>query len=193
MFDPETERWPPTYDANELAEQIKALAGTAGIESDFYAGAPVGSGAIASPAWCQGDVLWLDSNVPVLNESGRPATIESDSVWLLIGNTCDIDRSIEKVAWTQLMPMVDLGIGEEISAEELQALRSYTQFRRFYLPPWEVGGNHHVADLLRPVALHKAGLSSARRLARLSVRSWVLLHSCLVRFFARDDGRHDPT
>ena len=32
----------------------------------------------------------------------------------------------------------------------------------------------------------------ARVVARMQYAAWVLLHSCLVRFLARDDGRHEP-
>jgi hypothetical protein len=45
------------------------------------------------------------------------------------------------------------------------------------------------------VPLHRAALrgDDTHVVARMSRLGWVLLHSCLVRFLARDDGRFDPT
>lgn len=191
MFDPTTERWPPTYDAEELAQQILALAGSEAIAEDFYV-KPKSTAADADvPPWCQGDVIHLDCDVPLIDEDGEPGAVESDAKWLLIGNTCDTTRDIATVRYTQLVPLVDLGSSVDIGKNELSSLRRYNQFRSFYVPPWTSTGHHFAADFLRPVALDRAALGGAKRLARLSFRSWILLHSCLVRFFARDDGRHE--
>jgi hypothetical protein len=186
MFDPETERWPPTYDFEQLAAQITSIVGSPAIVEGFYT--PLES----RSTWCQGDVLRLDCGVPVINQEGAAEELDSDSMWLVIGNSCDIDRSIARVTWTQLVPAVDIGQDADLSAERLASLRRYSQYRSFYLPPWHGEARHFLADFLRPVALHKQALSRCTRLATLSYRSWVLLHSCLVRFLARDDGRNEP-
>lgn len=187
MFDPETDRWPPTYDFEQLAAQITSIVGSPAMLEGFYASAP------SQAAWCQGDVVRLACGVPVINERGEPEAIDSDSTWLIVGNTCDLDRSIDHVPWTQLVPAVDFGEESELSAAQLASLRRYSQFRSFYLPPWAGETHCFGADFLRPVALHKQALARCTKLATLSYRSWVLLHSCLVRFLARDDGRNEPT
>lgn len=177
------DRWPPVYDTETLAEQIEQLAGSPAIAKGFYDDHP------RDVPLCQGDVLRLASDIPVLDEAGDPAKVTGDGLWLTIGNTCDIARTVKDAAWTQLVPVEDLGVA--IEDARLAGLCRYSQTRRFYLPPWDANGPHVLADLTRPIALHKSALTRVTRLARLSYRSWVLLHSCLVRFLARDDGRYD--
>lgn len=70
----------------------------------------------------------------------------------------------------------------------------YQTSRAFYVPPWkrEVEGHCHVADLLRPVTAEKGVFDEVARVeARMARSGWILLHSCLVRFLCRDDGRFD--
>lgn len=106
-------------------------------------------------------------------------------------DTCDFERAVDEVPWTQIVPLVRYPSGL-LSRDDLRAHRAYQAFRKFYLPPWPGidPDTHHVADLLLLVALHKKALSGpARLVARMSYRAWVLFHSCLVRFLARADGR----
>ena len=176
-------RWPPIYDADELAATISALVQRGVAASQFYASVKRG------PAVCQGDIFTLPSGVPVIDENGEPVAFGDATYWLVIGNTCDFDRAIAEVAWTQAVPITNLGL--EITPNELSALTSYKYSRRFYLPPWDSGVvGHCVADFLRPVAVHKAVFGTqAVVTARLDRPAWILLHSCLIRFLARDDGR----
>jgi hypothetical protein len=112
-----------------------------------------------------------------------------------VGNTCDFDRDLVDVRWTQLVPIISLGATTELSATELDAVRKYTQARTFHLPPWstETERDAHVADLLRPVGVDKrvfrGPTPTATVQARVSRPAWILLNACLVRFLARDDGR----
>lgn len=179
-------RWPPTaYDEEDLATQIRALVVSPTFDRDFYVGGDF------DRAPCQGDVVELSSGVPVLDEAGEAATDGDVSHWLIIGNTCDFERAVDEVPWTQIVPLVRYPSGL-LSRDDLRAHRAYQAFRKFYLPPWPGldPDTHHVADLLLPVALHKKALSGpARLVARMSYRAWVLFHSCLVRFLARADGR----
>lgn len=184
------DRWPPTYDAEQLAQQIRELAGSPDIARGFYDNAS-GAHRVDLPEFCQGDIVHLDCKIPLIGPDGGPVAMDANAVWMVIGNTCDLARTSESVPFTQVVPAIDVG-SQSAPPRELSALRRYSQYRSFYLPPWRGSDRHYVANFLQPVPLHKGALPKVRRLARLTVRSWVLLHSCLVRFLARDDGRHDP-
>jgi hypothetical protein len=179
------ERWPPVYDAEQLARQIEELAGRGDLHKAVYdvdlaRGGPV----------CQGDVVSLDTDLPVVDELGRAATRGDFRYWLVIGNTCDFHRS--DVLWSQVVPVV-LVPPSEMMGPKFEGVRTYGGSRTFHLPPWlGSDGSHGVANLLTPVAIDKRCLGEVAKVeARLSEIGWVLLHSCLVRFLARDDGRFD--
>lgn len=181
------ERWPPTYDAEQLRDQIRELAGSEALESRFYVQEP-------DLVLCQGDVFRMPAPIPLLDEHGEAVVLDDVEFWMAVGNTCDFARSLDDVQWTQLVPILDLGPTTGISADELQKLRSYQPFRSFYVPAWSSAseGRIWVADLTRPVAAHKQAIRDVAGLeARLSRAAWALFHSCLVRFLARDDGRYD--
>jgi hypothetical protein len=146
---------------------------------------------------CQGDVVELESDVPVILEGGQPGVIDHpEGAWLVVGNTCDFDRDLADVRWTQVAPILDVGAASPMAQAEIAALRRYTQSRVFHVPEGSaaVANRMHVADLLRPVGVDKRvfrGPSPAGLVqARMSRAAWVLLNACLVRFLARDDGRY---
>ena len=180
-------RWPPVYDADELATTIQDLVTSGKLNACFFRSQASLEGI------CQGDVIELHAGVPLLAEDGQPAVHDDVRYWMVIGNTCDFYRPLEEVAWSQLVPLVDLGSDRDLSDGELATLRGYRYTRRFYVPPWSdaVKGRHHVADFLRPVAVHKKALTDTTVMAGLDLYAWLLFHSCLVRFLARDDGRFD--
>lgn len=189
MFDPAMERWPPTYDAESLANTIKDLAEHDRIVQNFFGELPAEK---ISPS--QGDIIRLDAPVPILGEEGDPQLIEGVSHWIVLGNSCDITRDVREVAWSQIIPLLYLGNDREVTTEEMNALKGYHYSRQFYIPAWsaEYLGTHHAAEFLKPVTIHKTALfDSAQIEGTLSYYSWILFHSCLVRFFARDDGRFD--
>lgn len=178
-------RWPPVYDADGLADVISDLAGADDFDARFWDLRPAADGEVF-----QGDVVRLDSAVPVLDEEGAPVATDDCEFWLVIGNTCDFDRRVQDVPWTQLVPTVD--VSATADASRLRTLRQYQYFRQFYLPPWPGGdAGHRLADFTRPVAVHKAVFEGpAQVCSRMQYPAWVLLHSCMIRFLARDDGRH---
>jgi hypothetical protein len=182
------ERWPPIYDANALAAQINALVANGELFRQFYWTAP------DDGSWCQGDIVHLQSQFPYIDSAGRPAVLDNLDVefWLLLSNTCDLDRTLDTVRWAQLVPLLDLDVR---NGAELDVLRRYEYSRRFYVPNWTEGEEKHfVADFTMPVTLDRAMLSDkTRQIAHLSQVAWVLLHSCLVRFLARDDGRFEAS
>ena len=176
------ERWPPIYDAEDLKKVIDQIG--QGQLHEIY-----GSLTQGGPC-CQGDVLRFSAGVPVFEANGEAQMVEHFDYWLVIGNTCDFDRI--EVEWTQIVPITEIVAGP--TQQERQDLAAYRLSRRFYLPPWGHGEGHHgfVADFLRPIALHKGAVGTvAAVVTRMSVVGWILLHSCLVRFLARDDGRFD--
>jgi hypothetical protein len=178
-------RWPPVYDAEGLAKVIIELAGSPDFGARFW-----DLGARTHGDVFQGDIVGLDSEVPLLDESGQPVVTDACSYWLVIGNTCDFDRPVHDVPWTQIVPTVDLG--SRVDAQHLSVFRHYKYSRHFYVPAWPQGdGKHRFADFTRPVTIHKAAFKGpAKIVARMQQPAWVLLHSCLVRFLARDDGRN---
>lgn len=183
------DRWPPVYDFGELAAQIAELSASGALWSEFYQVGPALSG------FCQGDVVTLDSGLPYIDKAGEPAVIDSEALWLIAGNTCDLTRDQGEVPFTQAFPVWDLGAADRLGVDELAKYRSYSGYRQFYLPPWPGSSpNVRLADFLRPVTIHRQGLQRHGRVtARLTFKSWALLHGCLVRFLARDDGRGDET
>lgn len=181
------ERWPPVYDADDLATTIKQL-----VESDKLVANFFDTTSSRGNDLYQGDIVRLRSGVPLIDHDGQPTVMGDHQFWMVVGNTCDIARELSDVTWSQIVPLQYVGLDEDLSSEQLAALRAYRHSRRFYVPPWSnsTQKQHHIADFLRPVAIHKSALREIARVeARLNYYSWILLHSCLVRFLARDDGR----
>jgi hypothetical protein len=191
------ERWPPVYDLEDLVREIKTLTNHPDVGSAFFEWRRDRS--LQAPTdVCQGDVVSLASDVPVILEDGQPGTIEHpDGAWLVVGNTCDFDRELSETRWTQLVPIISIGLASELSLTQLAAVRKYTQARSFYVPSWSAACDPqlHIADLLRPIGVDKRvfqgdGATGVVQ-ARASRAAWILLNACLVRFLARDDGRYD--
>lgn len=180
------ERWPPVYDFEDLQAAISGL-----IEGDLAG--QFWTSVRGDPPVCQGDVVAVDGGVPVLDENGEATVTGEFQHWMVIGNTCDFARRHEEVSWTQLVPIARFA---GVEPADLLSLKRYALFRRFYVPDWspdEDAVGVLIADLLRPVAIDKRALMNGERVvARMSRRGWILLHACLVRFLARDDGRNSP-
>jgi len=75
--------------------------------------------------------------------------------------------------------------------EVQQALVRYRNYKQFYVPAWSAdnNGRWHVAEFTHPVTAHKTGLNRATVARRLPFAGWLLFHSCVVRFLARNDRR----
>jgi hypothetical protein len=185
-------RWPPVYDADDLVAEIRDLTTRPDFESVFYEWrADLASRAVLDV--CQGDVITLASDVPVIGGDGQPGTITNPtSTWMVLGNTCDFDREYRECPWTHIAPLVDLG-GRDIDQSLRDAVRRYSQFRRFYVPPWNDKAEHryHVVEFPLMVSIDKMAFHGPAQVqARLGRPAWILLNACLVRFLARDDGRY---
>lgn len=183
-----SERWPPVYDAEDLARTIQEMRERGDLEARFYMAPSAASG-----SYCQGDIFSFTSPVPLVDEDGQAIAEGEVATWMLLTNSCDFDRNLDDVTWAQMVPVDNLGKRSSISTTELGALRRYSQSRRFYVPPWAESTDPDIccADFTRPVTIHRSALAHGEIVARLSLHGWVLLHACLVRFLARDDGRYD--
>lgn len=186
MFDPTKARWPPVYDAEGLARQIRELIESHDVESRFFARGPVGTDVF------QGDVVRLPTQMPLLDETGAPTAGGDFEFWLVLGNTCDFDRA--DVDWSQLVPIDRVPISL-VPSPVANALARFELYRRFLVPPWPGDADGvsvlRIAELIHPVTVHKRALREhGRVVARMSHLGWMLLHACLVRFLARDDGRN---
>ena len=179
------EIWPPIYDFEELCQTIQQLVGSASLEKRFYEPSPLDAG------FCQGDIVRFDAEFPYLDEEGQPAAEELVRHWMILGNTCDLDREVGQVPWSQIVPVWDLGGPAEVATTDVGTLRSYRNYRQFYVPAWnDVEGDHYyVADLPRPVTIHKTGLGCCRVAARLTFEGGVLFPPRLIRFLSLDDRR----
>ncbi|MEM7607586.1 MAG: hypothetical protein AAF411_19710 [Myxococcota bacterium] len=131
--------------------------------------------------------------IPVIADDGEPALIDDREHWLVIGNSCDADRTLAEVEWTQIVPLACLGTAEDVGKDRLSQLQHYDAYRGFYVPPWPGGDDQQrLASFLQPVTLHRGAIGiAAKCVARMQRQAWVLLHACLLRFYARGDGRHD--
>ena len=156
------------------------------MEGKFYK-----HGRAADPVVCQGDIVKLRASLPLLDAEGQPTYYEHEEFehWLVVSNTCDHER----VDTVQLSPLLTLP--PETSPEELATLRRYAYAKRFYVPPWpgDIETSHRIADFTRLTMLEKAafGSGTAEVVARLDFPGWAILHTCLVMYLARDDGRYD--
>jgi hypothetical protein len=87
------ERWPPVYDAEDLVREIRRLAEHVDLATAFYEWRRDRSTELPEDV-CQGDIISLASDVPVILEDGQPvAMAHPDGTWLVVGNTCDFDPS----------------------------------------------------------------------------------------------------
>jgi hypothetical protein len=177
-------RWPPVYDFRDLGEQIQKLVSTQEIFSVFFDRYDHG------PHFAQGDLLAFPGDFPFIDQAGNIQIFDNFDYWLVVGNTCDIDRTLPSPHFTHITPLVPLG---DDDSQVVSDLKRYQIYKKFYVPPWE--GQEKLgfyADFTYMCSVDKECLRDHAALkARLTWKSWLLLHSCIVRYLARDDGRHD--
>jgi hypothetical protein len=184
----ETGRWPSIYDSESLAKSIRLIV-QAGPEFDarFYQ-----LGAFTGGVACQGDVVRLRGAVPLIDAEGNAVVSDAEfEHWLIVGNTCDIERVEEP--HSLIAPLVR--IDTLVSHEDVSRFRRYEYYKQFYVPPWPNGPDqkHRFADFMQMVTIEKAAFrhACAPVVARLQFPAWALLHACLIRYLGRDDGRFD--
>lgn len=185
-------RWPPVYDFNELGQQINKLIESREIFETFYY--REGLDAIL----CQGDVINFAGLAPYIDQDGDISSLDEEyDFWLILGNTCDLQRipTRDKInnfpPFSHITPLIP--IPTDAPDEIVNGLRTYNSYKKFFVPSWENSSRQeYIVDFTLICSVDKVCLNSkAIVTARLTQKSWVLLHSCLVRYLARDDGRHD--
>jgi len=181
-------RWPAIVDKEHLKKEVAAIVGS-GPEFDakFYQ-TDLSAGGFA----CQGDIIRFKSAAPFIDSDGSAVTTDAVfDFWMILGNTCDMHRVDEQRSL--IAPLVALP--DELPEARLRALRKYEYSRQFYVPSWPDtdAPRHHLVDFMQNATIHKDALrnGSTQVVARLQFPSWALLHLCLVRYLARDDGRFD--
>lgn len=187
VSDTRNNRWAPIYNEEQLIDTIKQIRNS----EDFYAKFYETSFNDKEP--CQGDILQFSGSIPLIDKDGEPKIIKNCDHWMIFGNTCDFDK--ENNNYSQLIPIFDISNIHTLTAENLVTLRKYQYTNRFYIPAWPIinSGLDYLAEFTLPVLVEKELLfnDKVKILARLSYVGWILLHSCIVRFLARDDGRFD--
>ena len=172
-------RWPVIYDFDDLLKEIEKLKKD---EIEFYQ-----SKEKELAYLCQGDIFELATSFPYIDENGD-ISIEDTGTWVLIGNTCDMQRNVSDLKYTQIAPLYEL-TDEEI-APVLNDLKAYQSFKKFYFKKFE--NKHYILDFTRICTIDKSFLKiNAKKIKELSMPGWVLFHCCIVRYLARDDGRND--
>lgn len=185
-------RWPPVYDFAELGQQIKNLINDGSIFSQFYHSNTI------EPNLCQGDIISLKQTPIYIDKDGDVAEIDEEySHWIILGNTCDLSRELSTDSsssipqLTHISPLIP--IPKDTPSNVLDSLKKYKLFKKVLIPKWKADDdNDYYLDLTIIIPIEKQCLSLHSTVtARLKFETWLLLHSCLVRYLARDDGRHD--
>ena len=179
-------RWPPVYDFEGLGEEINRLVSTRDIFDVFFLKRNLDSNL------CQGDILKFPGQFPFIDENGNITVIDEDyDYWMILGNTCDLHRNLDNPHFSHITPLIP--IDEDAPDGVVKGLQSYDSYRRFYIPSWDASTIHGYAiDFTSICSVDIQCLQNRTELTtRLTFNSWILLHSCLVRYLARDDGRHD--
>ncbi|HWO23001.1 MAG TPA: hypothetical protein VNO30_29875 [Kofleriaceae bacterium] len=183
----ETGRWPAIWDKADLDRALQGIV-EAGpeFEAKFFQ-----QGELRGGFACQGDIVEFRSMLPLISEDGEIVAADEYEHWMVLGNTCDMDR--DEVEHSTIVPLEV--IQPAPTEDKLLILRSYAFYRQFYVPPWRDDEQqaHRMAMFVNPVTIEKKAFRDdcARIVARLEFGAWALLHLCLVRYLARDDGRHD--
>ena len=81
-----TERWPTVYDFKELQTQISEIA-KCNYSRGFYS-------LCEKNELCQGDIIYIKKKFLYIDENGEYSAEEYTNYWMIVGNTCDIARSI---------------------------------------------------------------------------------------------------
>ncbi len=184
-------RWPPIYDFNELGKQIKELINDGSIFHHFFV--PDVDGA----ELFQGDIITLKSDPVYIDSDGDVAIIDEEfSYWVILGNTCDLARDLSQNSslkiphLTHITPLIP--IPQDIPDDILGNFKKYKFYKRVFIPRWDSEDNDFFIDLTIINSIEKQCLIDHSNIeARLNFKTWLLLHSCLVRYLARDDGRHE--
>lgn len=176
-------RWPVTYDIEGLKQQIVDIKNN--IDTALFYNYKEKQLSIL----CQGDIFELDIYFPYIDDNGE-AVGDKEQMWVLIGNTCDMQRDIKDLEFTQIAPLSLLSDEDfKDNTNILEDLKNYQSYKKFYFQNFNK--THYILDFTKICTIHKQALYGVKKTKELTFESWVLFHCCLVRYLARDDGRHD--
>lgn len=178
-------RWPTVYDFEQLQSQIKEI-----VKSDYKEGFY----SISPKAFelYQGDIIKLDKKFVSINVDGDFEAQRYSDFWLVIGNTCDFARTIEDLPYTNLIPLQMIDAAAPIKMTE--GLKNFQNYKHMYIPSFLADDNEYFLDFTKIATVSKEYLQKdidSVKIKELTYSTWVLLHSCIIRYFARDDGRND--
>jgi len=179
-------RWPPIYDFESLGKEINRLVANSAIFDIFFHTRNLDSGL------CQGDILKYPGIFPFISENGDVQVMDEEyDYWAILGNTCDLARELPSPHLSHITPLVPLGL--DTPEEVFNGLCSYDSYKKFFIPTWDASiAPGFVVDFTFICSVDKNSLlRHSEMVARLTFKSWLLFHSCLVRYLARNDGRHD--
>ena len=184
-------RWPPIYDFEELGQQINKLINDESIFDQFY------ELQILNTEFYQGDIINFSGNPIYIDKDGDVAIIDEDyDFWIILGNTCDLSRSIAPSHsttfphLTHISPLIPLPL--DTPPDIVGNFKKYKLYKRIFIPNWGDAHHDYYIDLTMINSVERQCLiDKSKVVARLKYETWILLHSCLVRYLARDDGRND--
>lgn len=173
-------RWPPVYDFKDLQSEIQSLIAR-GLEDGFYKANP------NFQNYFQGDIVEIDMDFPFIDENGDIASIQSKK-WLILGNTCDLTR--DELVYTNIIPLDELD--NDVPSKIISDLKRFQNYKKVFFPDLTKEYQGYIADFTQVCSIEKKFLfNKGKKVSELEYYSWVLFHSCIVRYFARDDGRND--
>ncbi|WOE69067.1 hypothetical protein RZR97_08085 [Hydrogenimonas thermophila] len=178
------DRWATIYDFEELQNQIKQI-----VKSNYTKGFYKLS--IDKHSLFQGDIIKLDKKFAYLNKDGQFQAEYFSGFWIILGNSCDFDRDIKDLPFTNITPMQKLN--GDVPEKIINGLKNFQNYKHMYIPSFDSNDEYFI-DFTKIMTISKEYLKSDIynfKIAELTFDSWILLHSCLVRYFARDDGRND--
>lgn len=184
-------RWPPIYDFEELGQQINKLIKDESIFNQFY------ELQISNTELFQGDIIGFNGNPIYIDKDGDVSIIDEDyDFWIILGNTCDLSRTISPSNntvfphLTHISPLIP--IPSDTPPDIVGNFKKYKFYKRIFVPNWVTAQYDYYVDLTMINSIEKQCLiDRSKVVARLRYETWILLHSCLVRYLARDDGRND--
>ncbi len=178
-------RWPTVYDFEQLQKQIKQIV-KENYSKGFYTLASKQS------ELYQGDIIKLDKKFVSLNNSGSFEAESYSGFWMVLGNTCDFARDIKELPFTNIIPLQKLH--EDIPEKIKNALKNFQNYKHMYIPDFLGDHSEYFLDFTKIMTISKEYMQQdieTIKIKQLSYASWVLFHSCIIRYFARDDGRND--
>ena len=178
-------RWPTVYDFEQLQSQIKEIV-KCNYSQGFYTSLP------KQNELYQGDIIKLDKKFVSLGADGNFEAEMYSSFWIVLGNSCDFARDTKDLPYTNIIPLQKLN--SDIPEKIKNGLKNFQNYKHMYIPDFLGDDSEYFLDFTKIMTISKEYLLQdikTIKIKELSYTAWVLFHSCIIRYFARDDGRND--